>query len=106
VIRKHNRCRGIRVWKWNSFQIEVWFLPKGEWIEPHVHNRIDSRIVLLFGHMTGRIGRDTGYAKPWKAYQVPAGMLHSATADTFCIFANVERWQGEPTSAAEDFTAV
>jgi len=105
-MRRHNRCRGLRIWKWNSFQIEVWFCPKGEVIEPHVHNRIDSKIVLLFGYMIGRIAGRLGHAKLFKAYPIPAGMVHTAEISRFSIFANFERWRGEPTSAAEDFTAV
>lgn len=105
-MRKHNRCRGIRLWKWNSFQIEVWFCPKDEEIEPHIHERIDSKIILLFGYMTGKIAETRGCVKVFQSYPVLAGTSHSAVTSTFCIFMNVERWQGKPTSAAEDFTAV
>lgn len=106
MIRRHNRCRGIRLWKWNSFQIEVWFCPKGERIDPHFHKRIDSVIIMLAGYMIGTIDGQAGVVKHWKKYPVAAGVRHSATVGGFCIFANIERWQGEPTSAAEDFTAV
>lgn len=105
MIRKHKRCRGLRIWKWNSLQVEVWFCPSFEYIEPHVHERIDSTIVMLLGDMAGTIGKETGLVRHWKRYRVPAGVKHSASVGLFCIFANVERWQGEPTSAADDFTA-
>jgi len=56
--------------------------------------------------MIGRIGPTRGLVRLWKGYSVPAGKIHNAMIDRFSIFANVERWQDEPTSAAEDFTAV
>lgn len=105
-MRKHNRCRGIRLWKWNNFQIEVWFCPVDEHIEPHFHGHIDSRIYLLFGRMIGVIDHTRGLVKLWRGYAVPHCTTHSAVMSTFCIFANVERWHGKPTSASEDFTAV
>lgn len=105
-MRRHGRCRGLRIWKWNNFQIEVWFCPEDEEIEPHFHKHIDSKIVLLFGCMMGKIAEVRGHVKKFKAYPVPAETVHSAVMITACIFANIERWQGEPSSAAEDFTAV
>jgi len=39
-----------------------------------------------------------GWSKP-----VPAGVSHSAVADTFSVFLNLERWKSKPTSAAIDF---
>jgi hypothetical protein len=86
--------------------VEVWFCPEEEYIAPHIHKRIDSNIVLLFGKMIGKIAETRGYVRAFKWYPVPAGTVHSAETISFCVFANAERWQGEPTSAAEDFTAV
>lgn len=60
----------------------------------------------IFGHMVGTIGPSMGDAKTWKRYAVPAGVRHSALAKTNCMFINFERWTSEPTSAADDFTAV
>ena len=106
-MRKHKRCRGIRLWKWGRFQIELWWFPQSEEIEPHVHKHIDSNIVLLYGVMSGNIGGQNGFPRTWKGYPVPAGVIHSAKAYTNCIFINIERWTSDDvTSAAVDFTAV
>lgn len=109
MIRRHNRCRGIRLWKWGRFQIEVWFCPKGEVIETHAHQHIDSKIIVLYGGMWGSIGNRVGSPRRFKAFEVPAGVRHGAAISDYqcCIFANVERWKNgvDVTSAAEDFTA-
>lgn len=110
LLRRHNKVRGIRLWKWGNFQVEVWFAPAGEIIEPHVHQNIHSTIVFLAGDMVGRIQERVGVLK-WPAdsfrrFRVPAGTVHEARIGKFCIFANIERWSAPPTSAAEDFTAV
>lgn len=106
MIRRHNDCFGFRLWKWGKFQIEIWFVPKGEKIEAHVHEHIDSNIVVLKGDLLGRIGERADLARRWKKYPVPANMVHEARALTSCIFINLERWDMTPTSAAKDFTAV
>jgi len=105
VIR-HNGCRGFKIWKWGKIQIELWLVPKHEYIEPHVHQTVESMIMLIFGTMVGRIDETAGTVKPFHRYSVPAGVIHSARAQSFCAFINIERWHGEPTSAADDFTAV
>lgn len=112
IFRRHNRVRGVRIWKWGTFQIEVWFCPKEEFIEPHVHQRIDSTLVLLAGEMLGTIRDKTGWVRcpedRFRKFHVPAGTVHSAKIGRFCVFANIERWgwTGDVTSAADDFTAV
>lgn len=110
MIKRHNGCRGLTLWRWGRFQIELWFAPKGEVIEPHIHSRIDSSIVFLVGSMVGTIGGKTGLlewpADCFRRFNVPAGVKHSATITAFCMFANVERWKGDVTSAADDFTAL
>lgn len=109
IRRRHNRCRGFRLWKWGNFQIELWFCPRGEHIEPHVHEHIDSKIIFLAGSMKGRIADRSGLVSwprhMFSSWRVPKGVMHSARVGAFCVFANLERWDGPPTSAAEDFTA-
>lgn len=112
ILRRHNRCRGIVLFRWKRRQVEIWFCPKREEIEPHKHNNIDSTIVLLAGDMWGRIGdvRDgeCGRVKRWTDYYVPAGMEHTATVGRFALFLNFEKWINDVpvTSAATDFSAV
>lgn len=105
-MRKHNRCRGFRIWKWGTFQIELWWFPKGEFIEPHIHERISSLIMVVYGQMEGIIGDRAGVPRPWKCFAVPPGERHAAHAVSNCVFLNFEHWTGEVTSASDDFTAV
>jgi len=102
VIVKHNNCTGLTLFRWGRFQIELWICPKGD-IPPHLHSKIDSTIYLLFGSMLGRIGDKVGFPSKLKGYKIPAGVVHSATCLSLCVFANIERWNAEATSAAEDF---
>ena len=111
MFQRHNRCRGLRVWKWGRWQVELWFCPRGEHIEPHVHKKIDSTIFFIAGHMTGRIQERIGNldwpADSFRRFDIPAGVEHEARIGSFCIFANFERWKSDDvTSACDDFTAV
>jgi hypothetical protein len=88
------------------WQLEVWFCPAGELIPAHSHSQFDSRIIHILGTMRWMMGGKSkhvtsyhcGWSKP-----VPAGVQHSAIALSFSVFANLERWSGNPTSAAIDF---
>lgn len=106
MICRHNRCIGIRLFRWKRWQLEIWFAPKGEVIERHVHRRIDSTIIMLAGGMWGSIGERIGYVG-WedigRRFPIPHGVAHGATVNKFCLFANLEHWTHNVTSAAEDF---
>ena len=108
LVHRHNRCVGITLFKWGRKKLEVWFCPKDEEIEDHVHRHIDSVIVLLFGYMRGKIDFTAGHVQPWRRYPVPHCTTHSALTLSFCVFANWETWTGDVdvTSASVDFTAV
>jgi len=108
IVRRHNRCVGLTLFRWGRKKLEIWFCPRNEEIEPHRHEHIDSMIYLLAGRMHGRIAEVRGLVELWRGYPVPAGTVHTATTDSPCIFANWETWIGDVpvTSAAEDFTAV
>lgn len=107
MIRRYRRCRGLRLFRWRRFQVEAWWFPKGETIETHVHQNIDSHIMLLFGRMRGNINGRIGYPRLFKSYRVPHNEIHGALAERSCLFLNFEWWIcDDVSSAAHDFTAV
>lgn len=109
MIERHNRCIGIKLFRWRRLLIEMWFCPKGEVIRPHIHSQVDVKIMPLYGWMLGKIGDRLGIVEPRDAgrcFEVPHGTVHSARMLSFCIFAGVERWAGPMTSAALDFQPV
>lgn len=110
MIERHNRCIGVKLFRLGVWQLELWFAPRGEFIEPHSHRQIDSTLVFLWGHILGTIGDKTGtvsYRDALRRFAIPAGVTHSATVySPFCLFLNWEKWKtSNITSAAIDFHA-
>lgn len=107
MIVRHNRCRGLKLWKWGHTQIELWWCPGGEVIEPHTHEEFDGLIVYLFGSMvfwTPTKRRAIGWRDFLKTLKIPSGLAHGAIGrKPGCLFLNFERWKNAPTSAATDF---
>lgn len=107
MIHRHNRCVGITVFKFGKRQIELWFVPRLEKIEPHFHKHCDSVIIPILGSMVGCIGNKSGKTGWWdlgRRFHIPAYVFHSATtAKSFCLFLNFEKWDTQPTSASIDF---
>jgi hypothetical protein len=106
VIVRFQHCVGIKVFRLFNWQLEVWSCPTGETIPLHFHKSIKSRIFHLFGRMIWRLGereKAVGFSDFGWSKIVPAGSIHGATALTFCVFANLEKWSSSPTSAAVDF---
>lgn len=106
MITRFQRCTGIRLFRLFRWQLEVWLCPAGEVIPSHSHAQFDSRIIHLFGTMRwimgGKSKHVTSYHCGWSK-PVPAGVKHAAIALSFSVFANLERWTSNPTSAATDF---
>lgn len=112
MINRHNKCVGLTIFRLGRRQLELWYCPQGEIIEPHVHNKIDSTLIILGGSMTGYIGERhgrIGWRDFLRFFFIPAGVVHGANiTGRFCLFANFETWRkGDAlTSAAIDFDAV
>lgn len=112
MIHRHNRCWGISLFRWGKYQIEFWFCPKAEFIQPHVHLNVDSKIVYLGGNMLGTIGSRTkqlGWKDIFHCYPIPRNTVHSGViTGLFCCFLNVEKWVSKKaiTSAAIDFERI
>lgn len=106
MITRFQRCVGLRLLRIFKWQLEVWFCPPYEPIPNHVHKECDSRIIHIWGTMLWWVpgkckivtSRNIGWSKP-----VPANMLHGAYTYSYSIFANWQRWNTKPTSAAIDF---
>lgn len=109
MITRFHRCVGFRLLRLLRWQVELWCCPAGEIIPPHVHSQFDGRLVFLGGSMRWTLGdrvRDLSWSDFGKSWSVPVGTVHGARVlGRFGIFLNIERWSGEPTSAAEDFIA-
>ena len=110
MITKFQRCRGLRLFRWGRFQIELWYCPARETIPLHSHPNIDSTIVHLFGWVHWYIeldnvpyGKYLGASNIGKSHKVPANTVHAATCYSPLLFLNIERWSCTPSSAAIDF---
>jgi hypothetical protein len=108
MIVRHNRCRGLKLWKWGRTQIELWWCPALEKIETHTHEEFDGLIVYLAGKMvfwTPTKTRVIGWRDFLKTLKIPAGLPHGAIGrwPHGCLFLNFERWKNAPTSASTDF---
>ena len=107
MIHRHDKCIGITLWRRKRKSLELWFCPSGAIILPHIHEHIDSVIIMLAGGMWGRIGlrsRYVGWRDIFRRFPVPRRMVHSAVINHFCLFANWESWDTDDvTSASEDF---
>lgn len=105
---RHNRCRGFRLLRFGQVQIELWCCPAGEDIAPHVHDHIDSTLIILGGSAVGSIGAKVGlvgWRDMFRRFKIPKGVVHWAIVRSqFFIFLNVEKWDCNITSAAHDFT--
>jgi len=108
-MHRHNGCIGFTLFRFGRKQLELWYAPKGEEIEPHIHKKIDSTLIILGGEMEGNIAGHkgkTGWYDFLRRFKIPAGTVHSAkVTGRFCLFLNYEKWTGKPSSAAKDFTA-
>lgn len=107
MFHRHDSNIGVTLFRWNKLQVELW-LCLGD-VRPHVHENIESTIIWLGGRMLGTIG-DRTKQLTWKQaghrYPVTAGTVHSAKVQTFGLFANIERWKSQPTSACIDFKEI
>lgn len=110
LIHRHNRCRGITLFRFGQRLVELWYCPKGEIIEPHSHEHFNSTLIMLGGEIEGTIGFRTGRTGWYdfgRRFFIPAGTCHQAkVVGNFCVFLNYERWWDvKPTSAAIDFVS-
>jgi hypothetical protein len=111
LINRHNGCIAITLFKFGNKQLELVYCPKGEVIEPHVHEHIDGTMIMLGGEAFGTIGDQSGFTGWYdigRRFKVPRNCSHHATVTgRFFLFLNYEKWTGQtPTSAAIDFKAV
>ena len=60
-----------------------------------------GRVIAALAILLGGVGYY--YWQHLDSKPVPAGVQHAAIALSFSAFANLERWSGNPTSAATDF---
>lgn len=118
MISRFGKAIGIAIPLWKGRQVELWFVPKGTVIPPHVHKTIDSTIVYLWGRMSVTVEHTTrvvfgpmrrresnGKLIPATKY-IPAGVRHCAEALSFAVFLNFEKCHSARQSASKDFVLV
>lgn len=101
---KHNSCKGYRLFRLGHYQVELWVCPCFEYIEPHSHPEIESKVILLYGSLYGVLNGRSGFLRWLKFYSIASTAVHSGqTGSQGCIFLNLQRWSSKPTSAAINF---
>jgi len=104
MIHKFKNCLGITLWRWNNFQIELWFCPPKTYIPSHKHSCIDSEIFPLKGHAIFTRETETVFSELIKFFTINHNQSHSfGVFDKWFIFLNFEKWTSKPTSASVDF---
>lgn len=112
VFHRHQRSRGVVLWRWGSVQVELWYLPAEERILPHTHPRIDSTLYLFSWDAdigVRRPGEHWDYgAGGWlgKRFRIGPRDQHWISTWSPTLVLNVQRWVGSPTSAAVDWVDV
>lgn len=111
LIYRYKTCWGIKLWKWNNFQIELWYCPTSCFIPPHTHEQQDIRLTFLYGRKIFHRKYkdqleeivDTKNIKFGQTFSIPAGTLHwFDRMDKPLIFFSREWWTTKPTSASID----
>lgn len=119
MIERFGKAVGLRIPIWKNRQAELWFVPRGTVIPPHIHQQTDSFIVYFIGRMKvtvdkttrivfGPVRRRESTGKLILATRyIPAGTRHCAEVlGSFAVFLNIEHCHGEPVSASKDFMLV
>ena len=122
LINRRFNCTGLRIPLPGPWQLELWWCPRGAVIPMHRHPHVESVLVFLGGRMLWKrveeyicqsmagpykfpleSSRRFGFGDVFRWFRVPANESHGATViGRFGLFANLERWTGPKTSAAQD----
>lgn len=115
MLNKYKGAFGLTLWRWNSFQIELWFYRPGLEVPLHKHPKEDIEQLLLWGggffrrsnpdeSVVGGKGLMTSSNDLFRWFSTPAGHYHGATIGRFgLVMLNFEFWSEKPTSAVKDF---
>lgn len=106
-------CYGLTLWRWNQTQVELWLCPSNFSVDEHVHEEMDSEIILLIGNVN-LCKRVNGEVKStgvhFKKLSVPRNTPHFIVQKSGrsipTAFMNIEHWYSRPTSVCEDFKPV
>jgi hypothetical protein len=101
---KYHACRGITVWRWRWFKIELWYCPRNFVAEPHRHPDIDIELTFLYG--SPDFYRNDLHIRPtpFTTFTLKHYHWHWFQTNNKClIFFNREWWKVPPTSAATNY---
>ena len=116
LINKDGVATCFRIWKWNKFQIELVYIPRGKRVKPHCHWNMNKELIYLFGCATFHRMQDF-FNSPLDKRELRVGLrsflrsftvksYHTHWADNITVpllFLLVERWKEEPKSEVTSF---
>ena len=115
MLHKHDKCRGITLFRWFRLNIELWYCPPNYSIRMHRHAHFDGEVLLLVASCWVRkysskapdTIRESDSLFTW--FSVPRNVVHWVDTKGSkwipTIFINVEKWTVKPTTAADDFVS-
>lgn len=119
IFYKHGPCKGMTLFRWGRFNIEIWFCPPRFQIEEHRHPSQDIELMFLYGDaFISRRHKDDPYGHyqmygtvkfpydTFKHFTVLAEHFHYFTVnEKWFVFLNISKWRKghKPTSASVDF---
>jgi quercetin dioxygenase-like cupin family protein len=109
ILHRHKDCRGITLLRHGRINIELWYVPAGQNIEPHSHKNFSSSIFILLGKglsckiKEGVVKKTNEVRRLFSFSRDTVHWFESESKRIPTIFINVEKWNGEPTSACKDF---
>ena len=115
LIRRHESCVGLLLWKSGQNTVELWVCPPDYAIKEHSHPDENIELMYLFGKTTfyrrsGFLGFEQSFTpRFWNfanRFSVPAGWSHRFRVGKWpLVFLNFAKWRVgvTPTSASVDF---
>lgn len=115
IIRHHESCVGIQMFKWNQHTAELWYCPAGYNIQKHSHPNEDIELMYICGQTTfyrqwHAESIEESFAPRWyhvfRSFTVPPNWPHRFSVGKWpLVFINFAKWKvgTKPTSASVDF---
>lgn len=113
LIRKHESCVGLLLYKFGQYTAELWYCPAHYVIKEHSHPQEDIELMFLYGStifFRRKDEQEDSFVSKWyhcfKCFSVPAGWSHHFLVGRRpLLFINFAKWKKgiTPTSASVDF---
>lgn len=117
IFHKYGPCRGMTLFRWKNFNIEIWFCPSYYQIPEHKHPNEHIELMFVYGGDTLFVRRESLKSPNetlavrfpqdiFKKFTVKPNHYHWFSVSKHpLIFLNISHWINnvKPTSAAYDF---